>query len=362
MQDLTVIGVEDDSLLAQTNDGSRFRLAIDDSLRARIRQTTPVGDPGARRISPKDVQAHIRSGLTAEQVAHLTGASLDYIERFEGPVLAERQHMVQSALAVPVHTAEDSEPLGDGRTFGSVIDDRLSALGATSIRWASWKEAAGWIVKLSFTAREVEHDARWQFEPRKATLAPLNADATSLSRQGEAPAQLIPRLRAVPAEASTGALRDDTRRFDSGAFAPLITERDHVPAVDPVQPPAAHEPAPASLPRLGERREPTAAPTGRTADLLEALRRRRGERETANYRADEPEPTGLGGGIRLVDIPLDDFVSEPEEPITNARSTQPLPVTHQVSTPPRSQRKSGRAAMPSWDEIVFGARTDDDPA
>lgn len=361
MQDLTVIGVEDDSLLAQTNDGSRFRLAIDDSLRARIRQTTPASDASARRISPKDVQAHIRSGLTAEQVAHLTGASLDYIERFEGPVLAERQHMVQSALAVPVHTAEDPEPLGDGRTFGSVIDDRLTALGAASIRWASWKEASGWIVKLSFTAREVEHDARWQFEPRKATLAPLNADATSLSRQGEAPAQLIPRLRAVPAEAA-GVDPEHTGRFDSGAFAPLITEPDHAPAVEPIQPPAAVDPAPASLPRLGERREPAAAPTGRTADLLEALRRRRGERETANYRADEPEPTGHSGGIRLVDIPLDDFVTESEEPTTNPRNTQPLPMTQAASTPARSPRKGGRAAMPSWDEIVFGARTDDDPA
>jgi hypothetical protein len=84
-----------------------------------------------------------------------------------------------------------------------------------------------------------------------------------------------------------------------------------------------------------------------TADLLEALRRRRGERESASFddedaRAAHPST----GSIRIVDIPLDE-----EQPAPSPRSTQPQP-----------RVKKGRATMPSWDEIVFGARPDDDPA
>ncbi|MFP3380416.1 hypothetical protein SB767_29290, partial [Bacillus sp. SIMBA_069] len=38
------------------------------------------------------------------------------------------------------------------------------------------------------------------------------------------------------------------------------------------------------------------------------------------------------------------------------------PASQNDSGPQPSGRKKGRTAMPSWDEIVFGARTDDDLA
>lgn len=356
MQELTVIGVEDESLLVAAPDGTRFRLPIDDTLRSRVRQSS-TGDTPRTRLSPREVQAHIRSGLSADEVARLTGASLEYIERFEGPVLAEREYIVQSALAVPVHTAEDPEPLGDGRTFGTVIHDRLAALDAHEERWASWKDANGWIVKLAFTAREVEHDARWQFEPRKSSLSPLNTDATSLSRQGEAPTQLIPRLRAVTDHDH----QTDRSRFDSGVFSPLPV----APIVDDRARPesisaAAVEARTAGPSRLGERREPRPlAPNGQGADLLEALRRRRGEREAASFEPlDVEDAAPMNQRVRLIDIPLDDFDVENPEPGNGPNATQPLP----VAQPAARQARKGRASMPSWDEIVFGARSDDDPA
>ena len=68
MQELRVIGVEDGALLATSDDGSRFRIAIDDALRSRVRQSVPDAGTG-RRLAPKDIQAHIRSGMSAEDVA-----------------------------------------------------------------------------------------------------------------------------------------------------------------------------------------------------------------------------------------------------------------------------------------------------
>ncbi len=354
MQELTVIGVEDESLLVAAPDGTRFRLTIDDALRSRVRQSTKDANPRPR-LSPREVQAHIRSGLSADEVARLTGASLEYIERFEGPVIAEREYIVRSALAVPVHTAEDAEPLGDGRTFGTVIHDRLAALDAQDERWSSWKDANGWIVKLAFTARDVEHDARWQFEPRKSSLSPINTDATTLSRQGEAPTQLIPRLRAVTDQDEAS----DRSRFDSGVFSPVPLAVTPDERVRP-EPPAAADVRTTGPSRLGERREPRPLQqSGQGADLLEALRRRRGEREAAGFEPVEAEDVAPGQPrVRLIDIPLDDFEVEGSEPGHGPSATQPLP----AAQPAARQVRKGRASMPSWDEIVFGARSDDDPA
>ncbi len=176
-----------------------------------------VPDQGAgRKLAPREIQAHIRAGMSAQDVASITGVPLEYIQRFEGPVLAEREYVVETALGVPVHTAADTNPFGTGMTFGTAIRSRLHDLGAINERWASWKEmASGWVVKLSFTANQIDHDARWSFDPKKLSLVPLNNEAVQLSQQGDASGALMPRLRAV---ATTEHQRDESR-FDSGAFA-----------------------------------------------------------------------------------------------------------------------------------------------
>lgn len=346
MQELRVIGVEDGALLATSDDGSRFRIAIDDALRSRVRQSAPDAGTG-RRLAPKDIQAHIRSGMSAEDVASVTGAPLEYIQRFEGPVIAEREYVIESALAVPVHTAADTE-LGDPpSTFGSAILARLHELGATGERWASWKEeGSGWVVKLSFVSEAIDRDARWRFDPKKSALAPLNTEAETLSRQGDVASSLIPRLRAVDSRDRVA----DNSRFDSGAFV----DHDLTPgAQGDTAPHLEAVPYGRIGPETPTASQDTTAPSHQTADLLEALRRRRGERESAQYddledaMADHPST----GSIRLVEVPLPDL----EDGDTAPQPAGPQGLQHRSS-------KRARATMPSWDEIVFGARSDDDPA
>lgn len=334
MQDLRVIGVENGALLVAADDGTRFRIAIDEVLQSKLRSYTP--DPGTGpKLSPREIQAHIRSGMSAHDVASITGASLEYIERFEGPVVAEREFVVQSALGVPVRMAGDTDPLSSGKSFGTAIRERLHELGALGERWAAWKEqGAGWIVKLAFTANQIDHDARWDFDPKKRSLVPLNSEAVSLS-QGEGSGPLIPRLRAVSHDDAAA----DAARFDSGAFA---IDESALPDTAPV---------PRAIP-IGRiaRDEPVAS--NQTADLLEALRRRRGEREAAVYDEDESRAAHPStGSIRVIDVPLDAPIDDEPGP---ARSTQPQPRLKRA--------EKTRVSMPSWDEIVFGARPDEDPA
>lgn len=338
MQELRVIGVDGAALLVAADDGTRFRIPVDEVLQARLRQTSAPSTGAERKLTPREIQGHIRAGMSAEDVASITGAPLEYIQRFEGPVLAEREFVVESALAVPVHTAADTDPLSQARSFGEIIRERLHDVGAVGERWASWKEdGSGWVVKLAFTADQVDHDARWSFDPKRHALAPLNNEAITLSQQGVGSGPLIPRLRAVaPAEPP------EQSRFDSGAFE-LSDDAATGPMLEPV---AFGRPAPPPADEAGSH-------GNQTADLLDALRRRRGEREAAAYGDDDDARAAhpSTGSIRLIDVPL----PEPEpEPEPAPRGTAPQPLN-------RGSRK-GRAAMPSWDEIVFGTRPDDDPA
>lgn len=340
MQDVRVIGVESGSLLLATDGGTEFRLPVTASLPGQVRQANPDSGP-QKRVSPKDVQARIRSGADAANVASALGVEVDYVRRFEGPVLAERAFILDAARRVSVTPVDDASP----DTFGEAITARLEAGDATDITWSSWKHVEnGWQVQVRYTAAEVEHDAQWRFDPKTATLVPDNGDAHRLSHTEDE--GIAPRLRAVEYERQD----DDGTRFDSGAFQVSEPVAEDEPAAPestdraPLRPP---------LPRIGTAYVEERAPGNETADLLEALRRRRGEREAASFPEQQDAPRG--SSVSVVDIPLHG---------QDDSDTAPQPEARPASAPEadgrQDRRKRNRRAMPSWDEIVFGTRPDDD--
>lgn len=347
MENVTIVGTEAGVLVLATESGERFSLPIDDVLQREIRRATRQAEPTAQKLaaSPRDIQAQIRAGLTAPEVAELLGISVDDVARFEGPVLAEREHIIGQALAVPVLIGSEVEPDAQP-TFGAAVRAKLAEVAATAERWASWKEDSSWTIKLEFTANEVDHDARWSFDPRRSALSPLNADATQLSRQGSLPEGLIPRLRAVDAERINSPYKDESR-FDSGAFGPRLLPAPEAEFEDPSLP----ERSDIAAQDAAIKRAPSAQNTSpETADLLEALRRRRGQRETAPL-LDDADEADHSDPISLFDaLEQPDDEPEPEQPSAQAAPSD---------TGDSGGRRRRRNAMPSWDEIVFGARTDE---
>ncbi|WP_295822448.1 septation protein SepH [uncultured Microbacterium sp.] len=340
MEQLKVIGTEDDVLVVATQAGERFALALDEVLRAEARRARRdrEDDDRAPRPSPREIQAHIRAGLSAREVATLLNARVEDVERFEGPVLAEREHVVAQALAVPVllgGTLEHDSPI----TFGAAVRAKLAEAGASAERWTSWKESSGWSVKLEFTANGIDHDARWSFDPRRSILSPQNADAIQLSRQGSLPEGLIPRLRALD-----NVSKDDSR-FDSGAFGPRRIDIDDEPGVEATGPVAA------AVQAAAIKRAPDAPVTSaETADLLEALRRRRGQREPLPGATEsEAEPRPSSAPVALFDAVEPGYADDADEPAGEPERP----------SSDNGRRTKGRPSMPSWDEIVFGARSDE---
>lgn len=356
MDELTVIGAENGALVVVSADGARYRVPITEALHTALRQNRPAA-PAPHRVGPREVQALVRQGLTAAEVAGQTGEPLEYIQRFEGPVLAEREYVVTAARTVPVAVAADAEG-GSTGTFGSAIDRRLTDLGARDVRWESRKHESHWIVSVSFLDGDTARTAVWTFDPKKSSLAPANHEAQALSQQGVESAPIMPRLRAVPIDATP------TGRFDSGAFLPTGDLDRPAPSIERPERPLA---------RVAEPDSSDTHEVGQTADLLEALRRRRGEREAApsddweSSRAAHPST----GSIRIVDLPIDSgsagrddalSLAGAESAIDDAALSGEGGLLSPSEPAAKPANRRGRAAMPSWDEIVFGARPDDDPA
>jgi hypothetical protein len=289
-------------------------------LRGEVRKTRAITEPKplATGPNPREIQAHIRAGLSAEEVAELLGCDIERIRPFEGPVLAEREHIVDRALAMPVLRGVQVG-LEENPTFGTVIREKLADLSAVSERWTSWKAEDGWLIKLTFEAAGVERDARWTYDPRRSALAPVNDDATQLSRQGKVQDGLIPRLRAL----DTVEGQKDASTFDERSFA---------------------EDAPP------EQTEPE--PVADTADLLEALRRKRGQREAVPSAEETEEPPSRP--VALLSPATDEAGDDGLEP-EPAEETD----ADASSSANDASRRRRRPSMPSWDEIVFGARGDD---
>lgn len=348
MQSLTVVGRENDLLIVVNESGERFSITIDQALTDQVRRNPTLSRRSRHQVGPKDIQAHIRRGLTAQQVADLTGEDLTYIERFEGPVIAERDYVVDLAR----HMLVGAEHGEETRTFGEMVMSKLAELSARNVSWSAWKEDSGWRVEVTFFEGEVEHRAQWNFDQRKQTLTPRNDDAGVLSQREPIRGPLIPKLRAVP----TAPAEEDGERFDSEILGNMPLEHTG-PLLEPVPYGRSTDQAPFADDEHGD------VPTANTSDLLEVLRRRRGEREPApDHKESSRSAHPSTGSIRLVNA---------DEENNDGASIHSLPGSDTdtddhdeapVPEPKPASSKKNRPEMPSWDDIVFGTRSDDDPA
>ncbi len=111
MQHLRLVGVHEDGLhlLLADDEGNRFTVPLDEALRAAARRDRPRLGQLQIEISgglrPKDVQAMIRAGMTAEEVAERAGWTVEKVHRYEGPILAEREHVAGLARQVRLRPA-----------------------------------------------------------------------------------------------------------------------------------------------------------------------------------------------------------------------------------------------------------------
>lgn len=397
MDELRMVRREEGCLILANELGEEYRLVVDDTVATEVRQLARRSAP-AGGVRPREIQALLRAGKSRSEVAEETGLEEADVERYEEPVRAEQRYMLELAHSITVRTDPSRDGQQEEQRFGGVIAERLIGIGNRKSEWRAWRdETTGWLVGLVFDSRDGEHDAIWSLDHRKRVLSPLNPDATSLSKAGEVGDRLIPKLRAVD--------NDQRDRFDSDAFDPdaLLAETSEENSVDEPSTDRVGAPLGDSDAEYERRREidhlavktpqDPVEDLGQTADLLDALRRRRGERGQGpasesehDSRSEHPSnqlrtgqiPTLWGDGdagdrpheeqrsaprLRAVD-PIDDFE---DDEASAERSDEDRHADIVVDAPREDSQgskpaKKGRSSIPSWDDILFGTRSDDDPA
>jgi hypothetical protein len=320
MKDIRFLGSDGDFLLLEDSEGQKFRLLLDQPLRSAIKNEAPqmLDQP---RLSPREIQEEIRVGRSIEDIVQASGAPVDYVMKFAQPVLDELNHAVLNALTVRLEVPGDRFNNPTTREFGEIIKARLASSGAGIEKWSAMKAPEhGFYIYCEYELDGRQNKATWLYDPKRLALIPENEAAISIS-SGDRIATPAPKLRTVQTPASD---------FTSNLADTVEIVRD-LPQVAPV----SIEP-------------PTAPPVAisDTADLLEALRKKRNEREMLEEQEQAPQTDFLSV--------VPDF--EEQESFAEEDVNQDPPEIA-PSAPPASKR--GRASIPSWDEIVFGTKTED---
>lgn len=375
MQDLRLVGVHDDGehLLLSGTGGEMFQLPIDEALRVAAGRTAAkaASVAGATPIamSPRDIQARIRSGSTAAEVAELSGIPLSKVQRYEGPVLAEREYVAQQARKVEVAAPAPGHDVyrsvfGDHpASLGDMVAHRLSAHGieASTVEWDSWRRPDGsWNVVARFEAKPggpagigEEPPAMWTFSPARKSLQNANRWAQQLS-------ELEPLDGPVPARRLT-AVSDRPFDFETDAEAAARTATAQLQVVQQLQ--------------LHQEQE--------SDGLLDMLRSRRGQRLGVDEDADDALAKLLTNGVPaahprpsevLTEVPAGPDSAEqhsdgtdsdgspgaesgaltPEREHMESAGTEPRPVSD-----PWERRRDGRPSIMS--RLTLAPRHEDAP-
>lgn len=333
MPELRVVAVSNDGtrLVLKAADSTEYTLPIDERLRAAVRGDRPrlgqIEIEVESHLRPRDIQARIRAGATAEEVAQMAGIPVDRVRRFEGPVLAERAFMAERARKTPVRRpGENSGPL-----LGDVVQERLLMRGAErdTVQWDSWRRDDGtWEVLLVYRVAGEPHSASWTYDPPRRLVQAVDEEARALIGESddlgslEPPYPFVPRIARLPRE----------RTFDR--------DRDRTT----LSPPSAESPE-------------EAAERDSLTSLLEAVPSFRGDlvvpdRADSSEAADkdaveEPPAPAASAGSAYADVLMPRSVGGHRERLIGATDRQ---------AEADGVRPGRRAAVPSWDEIVFGTR------
>ncbi|MEU3017635.1 septation protein SepH [Nocardiopsis sp. NPDC007018] len=226
MHELRLVAVSEDGtylVLASTGRGTRFMLPVDDRLRAAVRgQFSRLGQyeiEVENPLRPKEIQARIRSGETAEAISEISGIPIERVRWFEGPVLQERGYIAQQAQRATVRSQGETGP---GPSLEEVVAKRIGShqLETGDAEWDSWKrEDRSWQLKLVFLHGGDERVAHWLYEPRHNSVTPADEEAARFSSIEPLDAAPGPGANVTPFSPRRGEHSTDLPRLDAQSAA-----------------------------------------------------------------------------------------------------------------------------------------------
>jgi hypothetical protein len=306
-------------------------------------------------LRPRDVQALIRAGASSDEAARRAGWSVEKVHRFEGPILAEREHVAGLAQGARLRSHTGVSGGASAPTLLARVSDRLRSrdVVATDASWDSWRTEGGpWTVVLTFAAGGHQRQASWSFDLADRTLTARDDEARWLSEEVQETKGPIPAPKQHPSSAR------ETTVYDVEAHGGLRPPDQAEHPDDPLDLMSAmrrrstararRKPGPRRVPGASARFT-TSVPNTENAPPSLPLENLEGALEAA---ATPVEPAIVVDPVEDV-LPADD--SEVQEPAEKS-----VPRDQTTARPKRrageASRKAGRPSVPAWDEIMFGSR------
>ena len=259
----------------------------------------PSKEPTLQPLSPREIQARVRAGASPEVVAAETGWPLDRVTRYAEPLLGERAYVAKQAAAVEISRSRG------GATLHQSVSVRLDVDPDTEeLTWDSYRNPEGrWVVTAFHGGSAV---GTWLYEEVGRSVHPQDEAARALMGGG-------PRVVADPGVEAATSESPPVPTADTDTDTD--TDRPEVTADDQEE---------AARPRLVSVTSDPLADQARATDASSS--------EDALF----GEPAAAG---------------EQSKPSSNSARSERTK---------RAKGKRGRASVPSWDEILFGATKSED--
>ncbi|GAA4264097.1 septation protein SepH [Dactylosporangium darangshiense] len=330
--------------------GRLLALPIDERVHSALRpdhsHPTSTVETGASQLAPRDIQARIRSGESAEEVARVAGVPVDRVLRYAGPVLQERAMLAQHARRTRLKTSER------GSSLAEVVDTRLGQHGIDTekISWDAYRREDGtWRITATWPSGKATAQAVWELDKARQLVAPHDDMAQYLCTE-RGPAILG---QEPPAPERQMPLRGETSRGDLGLRTDAVRSGGH----EPIRP-ATPERRPG-----GRGLGPDPIRAGRDA-LLASL-----DRPLGAGPSDEPvvtpppvkhENRARGAAALIGRSPFDDDGGEQAKEVPAVPSLAVLRPRRNTASAaaaveqPSATAEKPRKRLPSWDDVLFG--------
>jgi hypothetical protein len=290
-------------------------------------------------LSPREIQAKIRAGESAEDVARIAGVPVDRVLRYAGPVLQERAMLAQHARRTRLKGAEKPTPLAE------VVNGRLAQHGIDTekISWDAYRRDDGtWRIIATWPSGKATAQAVWDLDKTRQHVTPHDDMAQYLCAERPTPI-----LGQEPAPERGGhALPGPTRAEPSrGGGHGLPTPAGERPSRDPIR--AGRDALLASLDR------PLGGASGRGLEP---------RTPAALTGSDAPRPRPVAGGAAALlgggqGSAFDDDSDAPKEVPAVPSLAVLRPRRTGTTGNGESTDASGkpRKRLPSWDDVLFGS-------
>jgi hypothetical protein len=337
---------------ADTSSDPGFLLPADDRLRAMLRTRPTVTETRPESaLTPREIQARLRAGDTAEEVAEAAGIPVARVARYEAPIAAERVRIVDEVRRA---TAPGPHRVSPGRQLGAVVDDRLADDGLDPVlaQWLARRRVDGtWLVTVDLG----DHHAEWSWDgTAKRVRAHDNGAQRLLSPSRSSAESLIAVAQAagVTTEPAAAPRHEPPAPLAPARAVGESTVSDTAPS-RPVSPRSglvvlSGEGA-ASAPSA-PRAQASSAPT---LDDIPGTTTPAAPKPTApDWTPGDNEVPG-SGGVEARHQGLEQSASAGDES-EDADESRSVAAERPARQPAKSSRR--RSAVPAWDDIVFGAR------